>query len=147
MAARIKKGDTVAVISGKDKGKTGTVLRVIPEEMKVVVQGVNMVTKHQRPTQRAPEGKRFQKEAALYWSKVMPVDPARKAIGTKTAASTSPTPINAPVIWSMDLRVASSGESPSSCMMRSTFSTTTMASSTSKPMASTMANMVSMFTE
>jgi large subunit ribosomal protein L24 len=74
--ARIKKGDTVAIISGKDKGKTGTVLRVIPEELKVVVQGINMVTKHQKPTQRAPEGKRFQKEAAMYWSKVMPVDPA-----------------------------------------------------------------------
>ena len=75
-AARIKKGDTVAIISGKDKGKTGTVLRVIPEETKVVVQGINMVTKHQKPTQRAPEGKRFQKEAPLFWSKVMPVDPA-----------------------------------------------------------------------
>ena len=75
MAARIKKGDTVFVISGKDKGKTGTVLRVIPEEDKVVVQGINMVTKHQRPTQRAPEGKRFQKEAPLHASKVMPVDP------------------------------------------------------------------------
>jgi len=75
MAARIKKGDTVFVISGRDKGKTGTVLRVIPEEDKVVVQGINMVTKHQRPTQRAPEGKRFQKEAPLHASKVMPVDP------------------------------------------------------------------------
>jgi large subunit ribosomal protein L24 len=75
MAARIKKGDTVFVISGKDKGKTGTVLRVIPEDGKVVVQGVNMVTKHQRPTQRAPEGKRFQKEAPLHLSKVMPIDP------------------------------------------------------------------------
>ena len=74
--ARIKKGDTVAVISGRDKGKTGTVLRVIPEDSKVIVQGINMVTKHQKPTQRAPEGKRFQKEAPLFWSKVMPVDPA-----------------------------------------------------------------------
>jgi large subunit ribosomal protein L24 len=76
MPARIKKGDTVAVISGRDKGKTGTVLKVIPEEDKVVVQGINLVTKHQRPTQRAPEGKRFQKEAALHACKVMPVDPA-----------------------------------------------------------------------
>jgi large subunit ribosomal protein L24 len=73
--ARIKKGDTVAIISGKDKGKTGTVLRVIPEELKVLVQGINMATKHQKPTQRAPEGKRFQKEMPLFWSKVMPVDP------------------------------------------------------------------------
>ena len=76
MPARIKKGDTVAIISGRDKGKTGTVLQVIPEEMKVIVQGINLVTKHQRPTQRAPEGKRFQKEAPMPASKVMPVDPA-----------------------------------------------------------------------
>ena len=75
MAARIKKGDTVEVISGRDKGKTGTVLRVLPEDDKVVVQGINMVTKHQRPTQRAPEGKRFEKEAPIRACKVMPVDP------------------------------------------------------------------------
>src|SRR3546814_8212927 len=70
-----------------------------------------------------------------------------KAIGTNTADSTTPMPTRAPVIWSIDLRVASSGDSPSSDMMRSTFSTTTMASSTSRPIASTIANMVSMFTE
>jgi large subunit ribosomal protein L24 len=75
MSARVKKGDTVYVISGKDKGKTGTVIRVIPEEERVIVQGINMVTKHQRPTQRTPEGKRFQKEAPLHLSKVMPIDP------------------------------------------------------------------------
>lgn len=94
--ARIKKGDTVAIISGKDKGKTGTVLRVIPEETKVIVQGINMVTKHQRPTQRAPEGKRFQKEAPLFWSKVMPVDPATgkpvRKIKTASAATTEAKP-------------------------------------------------------
>ena len=70
-----------------------------------------------------------------------------KAIGTNTADSTRPIPTSAPVIWPIDLRVASSGDSPSSDMMRSTFSTTTMASSTSRPIASTIANMVSMFTE
>ncbi len=87
MAARIKKGDTVFVISGRDKGKTGTVLRVIPEDGMVVVQGINMVTKHQRPTQRAPEGKRFQKEAPLHASKVMPVDPTtNKPTRVKTKA-------------------------------------------------------------
>ena len=91
-AARIKKGDTVAIISGRDKGKTGTVLRVIPEETKVIVQGINMVTKHQRPTQRAPEGKRFQKEAPLFWSKVMPVDPAtgKPVRKVKAAAEAKP---------------------------------------------------------
>lgn len=96
-AARIKKGDTVAVISGRDKGKTGTVIRVIPEELKVVVQGVNLVTKHQKPTQRAPEGKRFQKEAPLFWSKVMPVDaatgkPVRKAKAAEAKAEEKPAP-------------------------------------------------------
>lgn len=75
MAARIKKGDTVVVISGRDKGKQGTVLGFDPETDKVLVQGINMVWKHQRPTQRQPEGKRFQKEAPLAASKVMPVDP------------------------------------------------------------------------
>ncbi len=78
---------------------------------------------------------------------MMPVEPPRKAIGTKTAASTSPMPTSAPVIWSIDLRVASSGDSPSSLISRSTFSTTTMASSTSRPMASTIANIVSMLIE
>ena len=75
MPARVKKGDTVFVISGKDKGKTGTVIKVIPETDMVVVQGINMVTKHQRPTQRVPEGKRLQKEAPIHACKVMPVDP------------------------------------------------------------------------
>ena len=78
---------------------------------------------------------------------MMPVDPPRKAIGTKTAASTRPMPTSAPVIWSIDLRVASSGDSPSSLIRRSTFSTTTMASSTSRPIASTIANIVSMLIE
>ena len=76
-----------------------------------------------------------------------PVEPEKKAIGPKTADSTSPMPIRALVICSIDLAVASRGESPSSLMMRSTFSTTTMASSTSRPMASTMANIVSMLME
>ena len=51
---RIKKDDTVVVITGKDKGKTGKVLRAMPKENKVVVQGVNMQTKHARATRKAP---------------------------------------------------------------------------------------------
>ena len=66
-----------------------------------------------------------------------PVDPPKKAMGMNTAESTSAMPTSAPVICLMDLRVASFGESPSSLITRSTFSTTTMASSTSNPMAST----------
>ncbi len=64
-----------------------------------------------------------------------------------TATSTSVMPMMAPVIWPMALRVASRGDRPSSLMMRSTFSTTTMASSTRMPIASTMPNMVSTLIE
>lgn len=53
---KIKKGDQVVVLTGKDKGAKGEVLRVIPEEGRVVVQGVNLVTKHKKPTQFAPGG-------------------------------------------------------------------------------------------
>jgi large subunit ribosomal protein L24 len=75
MSARIKKGDNVIVISGKDAGKTGAVVRVLHEQDRVVVQGVNMVTKHRKPTQRQPEGERSQREQPIHVSKVMPVDP------------------------------------------------------------------------
>ena len=76
-----------------------------------------------------------------------PVEPPKKAMGTNTADSTRAMPTRAPVIWVMDLRVASSGESPSSLISRSTFSTTTMASSTNRPMASTRPNMVRVLME
>src|SRR6266436_1057062 len=76
-----------------------------------------------------------------------PTEPPKNAMGTNTAESTSAMPTSAPVIWPMDLMVASLGERPSSAMMRSTFSTTTMASSTSRPMASTTPNMVSVLIE
>ena len=76
-----------------------------------------------------------------------PVEPPKKAMGRNTAASTSAMPTSAPVISSIDRIVASFGANPSSLMIRSTFSTTTMASSTSRPIASTMANMVSVLIE
>jgi len=75
MLARVRQGDTVFVISGKDKGKTGLVLKVLPEAGKVLVQGINIVTKHQKPTQRE-EGKKIQKEAPIHICKVMPLDPS-----------------------------------------------------------------------
>ena len=78
---------------------------------------------------------------------MMPTDPGKNAIGMNTAISTSVMPMIAPVICDIALRVASFGGSPSSAMMRSTFSTTTMASSTRMPTASTMPNMVSMLME
>jgi large subunit ribosomal protein L24 len=76
MAARIKKGDLVAVISGSDKGKTGRVLRVIREDDRVVVEGVNRVWKHVKKSQRYPQGGRIQMDAPIAACKVMPVDPS-----------------------------------------------------------------------
>ena len=75
MAARIRKGDTVVVISGKDKGKTGKVMRVIPEEGRVLVEGINLVKRHMRPTPRNQSGGILEREQPIHASKVMPVDP------------------------------------------------------------------------
>jgi large subunit ribosomal protein L24 len=76
MAAKfkIKKGDRVVVITGRDKGKTGEVLRVIREESRVVVQGVNIVKRHTKPS-AASTGGVVEKEAALHISNVAHVDP------------------------------------------------------------------------
>ena len=74
--ARIRTGDTVMVISGKDKGKTGKVLRIWPEFERVLVEQVNLVKKHMRPTQTQREGGIVEREAPLHLSKVMPVDPS-----------------------------------------------------------------------
>ena len=71
-----------------------------------------------------------------------PTDPPKNAIGMNTAESTIAIPTSAPVICDIDLRVASLGDSPSSLITRSTFSTTTIASSTSRPIASTTPNIV-----
>ncbi|MNT09328.1 hypothetical protein D3C72_1441080 [compost metagenome] len=75
------------------------------------------------------------------------MEPPKNAIGMNTAASTMAMPISAPVIWLMDLRVACLGVRPSSAITRSTFSTTTIASSTNRPMASTMPNIVKVLME
>ena len=72
---RIKKDDTVQVMAGKDKGKRGTVLRVWPREDKVLIEGVNIVTRHQRPSMHNPQGGIEKVERPLHMSKVMPVDP------------------------------------------------------------------------
>ncbi len=74
MARRIKKGDMVAVIAGDDKGKVGEVLSVLPEKNKVLVQGVNRVYKHLRPSRQHPQGGRIQKEMPVDISNVLPVD-------------------------------------------------------------------------
>ena len=75
MAARLRKGDMVVVISGDDAGKKGKVLRVIKEEGRVVVEGINVIKRHTRPTPRNPAGGIIEREQAIYASKVMPVDP------------------------------------------------------------------------
>jgi len=79
MAAKIKNGDNVVVLTGKDKGRTGKVMQVLPTENRVVVQGVNMVQRHTRPTQADPQGGIKHKEASLHLSNVAIVDANGKA--------------------------------------------------------------------
>ena len=75
MAAKIKKGDSVVVLSGKDKGKTGEVTQVLPRDGKLVVAGVNVATRHRKPTQANPQGGLERIEAPLAASKVAIADP------------------------------------------------------------------------
>ncbi len=84
MAMNVKKGDTVVVLSGKDKGKQGKVLGTVPAEDKVVVEGINMVTCHVKPRKQGETGGIVQREAALYASKVQVVCPKCKK-GTRVA--------------------------------------------------------------
>ena len=74
MAAKIKKGDRVVVLTGKDKGRQGAVLRVLPKEDRVVVEGLNLVQRHTRPTQMDPQGGIKNKEAPIHVSNVAIVD-------------------------------------------------------------------------
>ena len=74
MAARVKKGDRVVVTTGRDKGKTGEVLKVLPKEDRVLVQGVNLIKRHTRPTQ-TQQGGIVEREAPLHLSNVMLADP------------------------------------------------------------------------
>ena len=75
MSMNVKKTDTVVVLSGKDKGKQGKVLSVDPKAGKVVVEKINMVSRHQKPRKQGEEGGIIQKEAPLYACKVMAVCP------------------------------------------------------------------------
>ena len=72
---RVKKGDTVVVIAGKDKGKKGLVLSVDAKKDRVLVEGINVVTKHNKPSQTNPQGGITTKEAPIHISNVMPFDP------------------------------------------------------------------------
>lgn len=70
----VKKGDKVMVISGKDKGKQGTILEAYPKKDRVLVEGVNVVKKHAKPSQENPQGGILNQEAAIHVSNVMPID-------------------------------------------------------------------------
>ncbi|MCR4379010.1 MAG: 50S ribosomal protein L24 [Rhodospirillales bacterium] len=74
MASKIKKGDKVVVLTGRSKGQTGEVLSVNPSENRALVQGVNMVKRHQRPTQ-ASQGGIVEKEAPIHISNIAMIDP------------------------------------------------------------------------
>ena len=74
-AAKIKKGDSVVVRSGKDKGRSGTVLQVLPKDGKVVVSGVNVAVRHRKPTQANPQGGIERCEAPMAIAKVGLADP------------------------------------------------------------------------
>jgi large subunit ribosomal protein L24 len=89
MAARIKKGDKVIVLTGKDKGRTGEVIKSLPDDNRVVVQGINVVARHTRPSQADPQGGIKRKEASIHVSNVAHVDPKdgkATRIGFKTDA-------------------------------------------------------------
>ncbi|NHM33385.1 50S ribosomal protein L24 [Neobacillus terrae] len=96
----VKKGDKVMVISGKDKGKTGTILAAYPKQSRVLVEGVNIVKKHSKPSQTNPQGGINSQEAPIHVSNVMPIDP-------KTG---TPTRVGSKTVDGKKVRVAKSGE-------------------------------------
>jgi large subunit ribosomal protein L24 len=75
-AIHVRRGDLVGVITGRERGKRGKVLRVLTDKNRVVVEHVNMVKKHQRPTQRVRQGGIIEREGAIHLSNVMLVDPS-----------------------------------------------------------------------
>lgn len=78
MRMKIRTGDTVKVVTGKDAGKTGKVVRAFPRDGRVVVAGVNTVTRHQRPRKESQQGQIIEKELPIDVSNVMLVDPVEK---------------------------------------------------------------------
>ncbi len=79
MARHVKKGDTVEIKTGVNKGATGKVMRVIPAKDRVLVEGVNLAYKHVRPTQKNPQGGRIRIERPIHMSNVQPVNPKSSA--------------------------------------------------------------------
>jgi len=79
MPRHIRQGDTVMITAGRDKGRTGKVLRVIPDEHRVIVEGINIRKKHIRRSQTNEQGGIVEKELPIHWSNVNPVDSKGKA--------------------------------------------------------------------
>ena len=92
----VKKGDTVIVISGNDKGKTGKILQVLVKEDRVVVEGVNVVSRHTKPSNANPDGGIIKKEAPIHASNVQILDPTTK----------EPTRVGMKVVEGKKVRVA-----------------------------------------
>ena len=102
----IKKGDTVFVNAGNDKGKTGKVLEVLRDEDRVIVEGVNMVSRHTKPNAKAPQGGIIKREASIHISNVNLLDPDQS-----TAAKPVPTRVGHKVVDGKKIRYAKkSGE-------------------------------------
>ena len=96
----VKKGDKVQVMSGKDKGKQGVILKAMPSKNRVIVEGINVMKKHAKPSQANPQGGILEIEAPIHVSNVMPIDP-------KTG---KPTRVGFKVVDGKKVRVAKSGE-------------------------------------
>lgn len=71
----VKKGDNVRILSGKDKGKQGIILKALPKQGKVIVEGINKVKKHAKPSLKVPQGGIITKEAPIHACKVQPICP------------------------------------------------------------------------
>jgi large subunit ribosomal protein L24 len=87
MASHIKKGDMVEVIAGDNKGKTGKVMKMIKDKDRVVVEKLNLVFKHVRPSQKNPQGGRIRVEQSIHISNVLPVS-SKSGKGTRVRFST-----------------------------------------------------------
>jgi large subunit ribosomal protein L24 len=77
---KIRKNDTVMVVSGNARGKTGKVLKVYPDRERIIVEGVNIIKRHTRPNQKNPQGGIVQREETIHVSNVMLVDPKTSAV-------------------------------------------------------------------
>jgi large subunit ribosomal protein L24 len=110
MALRIRKGDTVAVISGDDRGKRGRVIEIQRDKNRVVVEGVNLIFKHIRKSQKYPQGGRIRREAAIHLSNVMPIDPE----------SGNPTRVTQKIIGDRKVRVGRRSGAPIDSGVRAT---------------------------